>query len=166
LNPIAILLTHGHFDHFHGAGDLQKQYHIPVFIHEGDIDMLENNRLNGADEFKVPVVYSVDGSPLYDGQILFPEIFSIEVVHTPFHTKGSSCYLMKKEGFIFTGDTLFKNSIGRSDLPTGSFRAVIPSLEKLQALDEKIIVYPGHGQKTTIGEELRFNRYFKKRMNY
>lgn len=165
LNPIAIILTHGHFDHFHGAGDIQKKYGIPVYVHDMDIVMLENNRLNGTEQFKVPVSYQLDATPLYDGQILFPATFKIEVIHTPFHTKGSSCYLLKKEGYLFTGDTLFKNSIGRSDLPTGSFRTVIPSLEKLQLLDEKIVVYPGHGPKTTIGDELRFNRYFKKRIS-
>jgi len=160
---IAILLTHGHFDHINGAEYLQKQFGIPVYVHEADVTMLPDNNLNGADMHGFRGSYDIAATPFYDDESLTVGRRVIKTIATPFHTKGSVCYYLEEEGLLFAGDTLFKGSIGRSDLPSGSFRTIKSSLAKLQALKETVIVYPGHGPKTTIGQELRFNRYFQKR---
>jgi glyoxylase-like metal-dependent hydrolase (beta-lactamase superfamily II) len=161
--PLAILLTHGHFDHINGVEYLQKRYDVPAYIHEDDVAMLDNARLNGADMFHFDGQYDIKATPIISDQTLVIGNLAFETIHTPFHTQGSVCYYIKEAQCLFSGDTLFKGSIGRSDLPTGSFRHIAASLAKLQSLPPEVRIYPGHGPKSTIGSELQFNRYFKKR---
>ncbi len=161
--PLAILLTHGHFDHINGVEYLQKRYGIPAYIHEADLPLLDDPRHNGADMFHFDGQYDIKAVPLSSDEPLTIGHIAFATIHTPFHTQGSVCYYLKEDRCLFTGDTLFKGSIGRSDLPTGSFRHIAASLAKLQSLPPEVRVYPGHGPKSTIGEELKFNRYFKKR---
>ena len=161
--PLAMLLTHGHFDHINGAEFLQKAYRIPVYVHQADVIMLDNARLNGAEMFQFAGDYAIEPTSFYSDETIQIADIAIATIHTPFHTPGSVCYYLKEQKVLFTGDTLFKGSIGRSDLPLGSFRTINSSLAKLQTLPGDITIYPGHGPKSTIGKELEFNRYFKLR---
>ena len=157
----AILLTHGHFDHINGAEFLQKEFKVKAYIHEADLRMIDDPRLNGADMFRFEGHYDIKATSFYSDEALAIDDLIIRTIHTPFHTPGSVCYYLEGQKLLFTGDTLFKGSIGRSDLPLGSFRTISPSLAKLQTLPPDVAVYPGHGPKTTIGAELTYNRYFK-----
>lgn len=161
--PLAILLTHGHFDHVNGAEYLQKHLGVPVYVHQLDEVMIGDPSLNGADTFGFDGHYDIKCKTFISDETLTFGPISLKAIHTPFHTPGSVSYYVKEKGWLFSGDTLFKNSIGRSDLPLGSFRNIHTSLAKLQKLAPETIVYPGHGPKTTIGDELSFNRYFKPR---
>ena len=159
----AILLTHGHFDHINGAEYLQKVFAAPVYVHQEDEAMLSDPHLNGATMFRFSGNYDIKATTFGNDEVITIDTRKIITFHTPFHTKGSVCFYLPEEGWLFSGDTLFKGSIGRSDLPSGSFRTITASLTKLQSLPESVTVYPGHGPKTTIGYELKFNRYFQKR---
>jgi hydroxyacylglutathione hydrolase len=142
-----ILNTHGHSDHVSGDRAMQKRYHVPVYIHEFDAHLL--NETNESDS--VPNVILEDGSLVEFGDA------TLKVIHTPGHTKGSVCLLA--ENLIFTGDTLFAGGIGRTDFPGSSHSYMISSLKKLQLLPDWLVVYPGHGPSTTIGEEKRNNPF-------
>jgi len=159
----AILLTHGHFDHINGAEYLQKVFDTPVYVHQEDEAMLADPHLSGATMFRISGNYDIKATTFGNDEAVTINNRKIATFHTPFHTKGSVCFYLPEEGWLFSGDTLFKGSIGRSDLPSGSFRTITTSLIKLQSLPESVTVYPGHGPKTTIGNELKFNRYFQKR---
>lgn len=161
LEPLGILLTHGHFDHINTVPELQAKYQIPVYMFEQEIPMLDDAKLNGSLSFVGPLTYQAEVTPLYADETLNLGPFAFKVIHTPFHTSGSVCFYFNEEKTLFTGDTLFKNSIGRSDLPTGSFRTIKPSLHKLSILPADVAIYPGHGPSSTIGTEIKFNRYFK-----
>lgn len=113
--------------------------------------------------FRISGNYDIKATTFGNDEAVTINNRKIATFHTPFHTKGSVCFYLPEEGWLFSGDTLFKGSIGRSDLPSGSFRTITTSLIKLQSLPESVTVYPGHGPKTTIGNELKFNRYFQKR---
>jgi hydroxyacylglutathione hydrolase len=160
VKPMAILLTHGHFDHIYSASQLQKQFQLPIYLHEKEAILVNDRLLNGADMFNVPGTYTVEPIIIKDNQILTIADLRFKVIHTPFHTLGSVCYYLEEEKILFSGDTLFKGSIGRSDLPTGSFKTIKSSLQKLQKLSPKTKVYPGHGPLTTIKEEKQTNPYF------
>ena len=148
----AILLTHGHFDHIMGL-KIADNRPIDVFIGEKDAEMLNDESLNLAPLFgcKVPEIryYKTlkEGNYKING-------FDVRVIETPGHTAGSVCYLI--EDRLFTGDTMFRNTYGRTDLPTGDMDDMFDSLKKLLSLDEKIKVYPGHGETTSIKTEREF----------
>ncbi|MBQ9266506.1 MAG: MBL fold metallo-hydrolase [Bacilli bacterium] len=154
-----ILLTHGHFDHIRGINKFLEEYNCTIFIDEKDNELLENPRLNGLEEEQV-IVKSQNRYLLDDqDEINFGNGLFFKVIETPFHTQGSVCFLYEKENALFTGDTLFKGSIGRTDLPGGKQKQVEGSLNILKNLDPKLIVYPGHGEQTTLEHEIKTN-YF------
>ncbi len=158
-----ILLTHAHFDHISGLRNMKNIDNIPVALGEDDINKLDNPRLNGSSDLTdedVSIQLSAHG--LEDGMMLKALGLDIEVIHTPFHTSGSVCYYIESLNALFSGDTLFHLSIGRSDLPSGSERDIKSSLNKIKKLPLETVVYPGHGGKTTIKNELKFNEYMKK----
>jgi hydroxyacylglutathione hydrolase len=136
-----IVNTHGHSDHVSGDKALKKRYTAPVCIHEFDAYMLNETNESGL----VPNVILKDGSSVEFGDA------KLKVIHTPGHTKGSICLLAEK--LIFTGDTLFAGGIGRADFPGSSYSDMMSSLKKLQELPDNLVVYPGHGPSTTIGQE-------------
>ncbi|HNR12612.1 MAG TPA: MBL fold metallo-hydrolase [Thermodesulfobacteriota bacterium] len=138
-----IILTHGHFDHASGAAELRGILKAPVCIHQSDAGALGFQ----ADEF------------LIDGQVLMIGAYKLTVLHTPGHTPGGICILAP--GAVFTGDTLFAGSIGRSDFVGGDYRQLIKSIqEKLFPLGNDLRVYPGHGPASSIGRERTTNPFF------
>jgi len=157
----AILLTHGHFDHIMAAAELAHASSAQIYAHEAEEGLLADPTLNASRHFGtecslVPDVF------LKDGQTLELAGFSIRVIHTPGHTAGGACYYFVENGVLFSGDTLFLEDIGRSDLPTGNGRQLLESIKnRLMPLDDDIIVYPGHDMPTTIGHEREHNMYIK-----
>ncbi len=158
----AVLLTHGHYDHMGGIDFLVTEFHCPVFIHENDAAFLTNPRLNGSASFGESLITHVDPITFSADDTLKRLGLTIQTLATPFHTKGSVCFWLKELGAIFTGDTLFRGDIGRTDLPTGSSKTVASSLDKLRVLPETLVVFSGHGHPTTLEREKKFNRYFRK----
>lgn len=157
--PEAILLTHGHFDHIGAAMKLHEHYGIPVYAHRAEQEILENVDKNLSLMIGMGFTATADNY-LNDGQQLELAGFDIRIIHTPGHTIGSSCYYFETEGVLFSGDTLFRCSVGRTDFPTGSMRQIHDSIhEKLFVLPEETMVYPGHDQVTDIRYEKMFNPY-------
>ena len=154
--PECILLTHGHYDHIYGFKEGLPSY--PVFLSEEDHIFLTDPHYNGSIElFDDPL--TIDGLlpyPVEDEDEIKLGNFFVKVIATPFHTGGSVCFYLEKEGILFSGDTLFSHGIGRYDLKGACPRFLESSLRKLMKLPEETVVYPGHGRKTTIGEEKRF----------
>ncbi len=156
---MAILLTHGHFDHIMGVEGLRTQFGIPVYVHEDDADMLERPQLNAGAMIGVSISVQADQT-VKDGDVLHLAGMEIHVLHTPGHTPGGVCYYFPKEEVVFSGDTLFCGSVGRTDLPGGSMSALIRSVrEKVFKLPDLTVVYTGHGEPTKIGDEKRCNPF-------
>lgn len=155
-----ILNTHGHFDHVMGEYDAQKIFNVPVYVHEQDRNMVENLPQQ-LERFCLP---KDSQSPENVQTFTEKDIFKIgdkeiRILHTPGHTPGSVCFLV--ENMLFSGDTLFYTSIGRTDFEGGSFAQMKDSiLNKLFKLDDDVVVYPGHDCQTTIGYEKKHNAYF------
>ena len=143
----AILLTHGHFDHVGGVGALAAETDCPVYICAEDLSM-PPQMTNG------PIFYT---NTYKEGDILNLAGLSLKILHTPGHTPGSVC--IQAEDVLFTGDTLFQASCGRTDLPGGDWATILRSLRRLKALEGDHTVYPGHGPSTTLGDERKFNPY-------
>lgn len=154
----AVLLTHAHFDHISGLNDLFKEYHPVLFVNEEEEEFLESTRLNCSSQTRNPFIVEYDNKILIEDEdeIDFKDGYVFKVIGCQGHTKGSVSYYLKRENVLFSGDTLFKNGYGRCDLPTGSIRGMRESLTKLaKSLNDDCIVYPGHGEQTTIGKEFK-----------
>lgn len=159
LNPTAILLTHGHFDHAGGAAELAERYGIKVYAEEHERETLENPAINLSVWEGRQLSYHVDVF-LHDEQEIDLAGFHIRVLHTPGHTVGGCCYYFSYQNVVFSGDTLFAQSVGRTDFPKGSASALIRSIEeKLMPLPDETTVYTGHNEITTIGTERMYNPY-------
>lgn len=154
-----ILLTHGHFDHILAASELAAATKTPIHCHEAEVALLSDPRMNASSQIHrdcrlVPEIR------LMDDQMLSLAGFTIRVIHTPGHTAGGACYYFPKHRTLISGDTLFRDSVGRTDLPTGNGEVLIKSIRaKLMVLEDEVLVYPGHGDKTTIGYERENNIY-------
>ncbi len=160
LSVKAVLLTHGHFDHIMGLDDFLKEFPVPVYACEAEKELLESAELNSSrGMFGSPYIFS-RAEYVSDRQVLHIAGFEIRVIHTPGHTAGGCCYHIPEENVLFSGDTLFRASVGRTDLPTGSMGELVRSVrEKLMVLPEETKVYPGHMEETTIGYEKRYNPF-------
>ena len=159
LKPVAVLLTHGHFDHAGGAAELAREFQIPVYAHENEKETLEDPKLNVSWMMGKEEHFSADEF-VADEQELDLAGFHIRVLHTPGHTVGGCCYYLPYEDVVFSGDTLFCMSVGRTDFPKGSMASIVRSIkEKLMVLPERTIVYPGHNDVTTIENERMYNPY-------
>lgn len=157
--PVAILLTHGHFDHIMAAEELRDYYHIPIYACRAEADMLRDPVKNMTEYYRVPASFDADRY-LDDNDEFTCAGFRIQVMHTPGHTVGGCCYYLPEEKILFSGDTLFCGSVGRTDFPGGSMSQIIMSLHRLiDNLPEETEVYPGHNSSTTIGDEKRDNPF-------
>lgn len=157
--PVAILLTHGHYDHILAAEEIRKEYGIPVYACEKEAATLLDSSANLSGYGNRPCSLRAD-ILLADLQVFEVAGFSVQMLHTPGHTEGSCCYYLKDEGILFSGDTLFYGSVGRTDFPGGSTAQIVQSLHKLvDNLPEETEVYPGHDMSTTIGYEKRYNPF-------
>jgi glyoxylase-like metal-dependent hydrolase (beta-lactamase superfamily II) len=142
-----VVNTHGHWDHIGGDQTIQERYNVPICIHEFDAHLLREEIGNTSG----PIVMLKEGSLIEFGDV------KLKVIHTPGHTDGSICLLAAY--LIFTGDTLFAGSAGRTDFPGSSYTDMVSSLDKLKKLPDDLIVYPGHGPSTLMGEEKRSNPF-------
>ena len=157
--PVGILLTHGHFDHIMAVKEVKEEYQISVYACSHEKMMLKEPSVNMTDRMRKPCSICPDIF-LEDLEVFEAAGFSIQMFHTPGHTKGSCCYYMQEEGVLFSGDTLFCGSVGRTDFPGGSAREIRESLHRLlNALPDDTEVYPGHDMSTTIGYEKRYNPF-------
>lgn len=157
--PAAILLTHGHFDHMLAADALRSAYDIPVYACIQEKNLLKNARYNLSASWASPHVMEADRY-LADGETFREAGFEIRLLHTPGHTEGSCCYYLPEEAVLFSGDTLFAGSVGRTDFPTSSGADMRKSLQRLLSeLPADTRVCPGHGEETTIAYEKRYNPF-------
>jgi hydroxyacylglutathione hydrolase len=156
LNLKFIINTHGHGDHIFGNG----HFKCPVYIHRLEKDFLTDPAKNLSGMLGMFLKTPEATKLLEDGEKILLDDLELEILHTPGHTPGGIS--IKMDGVIFTGDTLFAGSIGRTDLPEGDEKALFKSIrEKLFNLGDDTIVYPGHGEESTIGKEKRTNPFFK-----
>ena len=159
LKPVAILLTHGHFDHILAAEEIKKKYNIPIYACAKEEKTLQDPRINLTAFHMSSYTLKADVY-LTDLQVVELAGFSVQMIETPGHTLGSCCYYLKDEGVLFSGDTVFCGSVGRTDFPEGSTAAIVNSLHRLlEALPDNTEVYPGHDTSTTIGYEKRYNPF-------
>ena len=157
--PVAILLTHGHFDHAGAAEALADKYQISIYAHEAERETLEDPGLNLCGMIGEHKVYHADIF-VKDEEVLNLAGFSIRVFFTPGHTIGGCCYYIADEKILFSGDTLFQESVGRTDFPRGSASDLIRAIrEKLMPLPDDVTVYTGHDESTLMGYERMHNPY-------
>jgi len=164
LKPVHLLATHGHLDHNFGNAHLFRQYGLKVEICAGDQQLVERLPQQAAALFGMEI--SDDQPPvgrlLNDGDTITFGQHTLQVIQTPGHSHGSCLFYCKEEGVVFSGDTLFRMSIGRTDFPEGSWQQMEQSLAKIAGtLPKDTVVYPGHGPQTTIADELQYNPYLR-----
>ncbi len=158
LDLACILLTHGHYDHIGAAEALRQQYGCKIVIHCADAEMLVEPQKN----VPIPGYVGLNAPAdriVQDGDTIVVGSMEFLVIVTPGHTPGSVCYAI--QDVLFTGDTLFWGSIGRTDFPGGSWEEMQQSLSCLNAMEESYTVYPGHGPKTTLDAEKQSNPYMR-----
>ncbi|MCR5282916.1 MAG: MBL fold metallo-hydrolase [Lachnospiraceae bacterium] len=152
-----IYLTHGHFDHIYGLKALKELTGADVFAYEEERELCGDVQMNVSDLFGRSVTAEVD-TYLSDGAKIGYGNINGRLIATPGHTQGSCCYYFEEDGILISGDTLFEESVGRTDFPTGSTSKLVRSIQdKLFVLPDDTKVFPGHGEQTTIGHEKKYN---------
>lgn len=155
-----LIITHGHIDHILGIDTLKNLYKVDCQLHGDDIQMIQTSPSHalmfGLVFEKVPLIDRL----LKDGDIITFGNSSLEVIHTPGHSKGGVCFYSSNQKLMFSGDTLFRSSIGRTDLMDGNYETLIDSIiHKIFPLGDDVVVYPGHGDSTTIEYERHNNPF-------
>ena len=160
LNLVAILLTHGHYDHMMAVNELRQEWKIPIFASKAEKETLSNPEINLSLEWEGRG-YTVEADEyLEDGQEIELAGSKIRMYLTPGHTEGSCCYYFEEEELLMSGDTIFEGNCGRCDLPGGSFAQMQISLHKIiDHLPQEVQIYPGHGNETSIRHEKSYNPY-------
>ena len=164
LHPVHLLCTHGHFDHCMGNGLIYREFGLKPEAHIGDQFLMETMQQQTTDILGVALPMEVPPVCRYftDKDAITFGSHTLRILHTPGHTPGGVTYYCKEEGIAFSGDTLFRMSIGRTDFDGGSYEQIVHSLrEVLAVLPPDTKVYPGHGPETTIADEIRYNPYMK-----
>lgn len=157
----AIYLTHGHFDHIEGCHALKELSGAKIYALDEEADICRDAGLNLSADFGMAYTVEPDGY-VHDGDICTEAGISFRVIATPGHTRGSCAYYFEEEKFIIGGDTLFLESVGRTDFPTGSMSKLVKSVkEKLFVLPDEVKVFSGHGEATTIGHEKQHNPFLQ-----
>ena len=164
LKPLAIFLTHAHFDHIGAVDLLRDAFEIPVYIHKAEVSWLADPKKNGSGNYME--LQNIIVRPPKEEHIIHKEQtfkisdFEFEAVFTPGHSPGSITYIFKEDGFAVVGDTLFERSVGRTDLIGGSMKVLMDSIhQKILTLPEDTIIYPGHGDYTTPAAEMENNPF-------
>ena len=157
LEPLAVILTHGHADHVGAAAELLGHFHIPLWIHEAD-EKIMRSQVNR----EIAAMFAMTLPPpaerlLTDGETIGADDLSLTVIHSPGHTPGS--ILLQSDDLLFTGDTLFQGDVGRTDLPGGDAEQLQRSLAKIREFPAATIILPGHGETSTLEQELKTNPY-------
>lgn len=162
LRPRVILATHAHLDHVGAVAGIQQQHQVPLLLHGEEQQVLDSLDWQ-CDLFGLPRIPTPEvGGQLQDGETLEHADVPIETIATPGHTPGSTCYHVPELQRVFTGDTLFAGTVGRTDLPGGDAATLTRSLKRLcDKLDDETVALPGHGPETTIGEERQTNPFFR-----
>jgi len=156
---VGILLTHGHFDHILGCAGLKELSGAKIYAYEKEKVLCEDPFVNVSAQTGRSCTVEVD-EYVKDGQEITLADMTCKVLATPGHTVGSCCYYFEEDKLLISGDTLFLESVGRTDLPTGSMTKLTNSIkEKIAVLPEDVQVYPGHGDSTTVGHELQYNPF-------
>ncbi|WP_296334188.1 MBL fold metallo-hydrolase [Veillonella sp. LMAG:2] len=160
LQPEAVILTHGHGDHIGGVQAVVDAFKVPVYINKGDEEFLTNSNLNLSGAIGQPVKVTGDIHFIKEDDVIHLGEYSFKIIETPGHTPGGVCFY--GEGMVLAGDSLFLESIGRTDFPGSSYEDLIDSVRhKLFTLPEETVVYPGHGPETTIGHEKTYNPFVR-----
>ncbi len=156
----AILLTHGHYDHIGAAVKVSKATKAPIYAGECEKEVLENPSINLSAMMGEHAISLIADKWLTDGEVIELAGITIRCIHTPGHTKGGMSYYVEDANILFSGDTLFAASIGRTDFPTGSMSELVRSIKsKLLILPENTKVFTGHGESTSIAYEKQYNPF-------
>ena len=154
-----LLLTHGHYDHIIGAAELCRRYHPQVCACEAELEVLQKGLYNLSSVHNIRLnSFNVDRL-LHDGDIIELGESRIRFIHTPGHTAGSGCYIVDEH--IFSGDTIFCESIGRTDFPTSSFVDMRRSVQRIKELEGDYYIYPGHDMYSTLEHERKYNPFMR-----
>lgn len=164
LTPVFAVCTHAHPDHLAGIGFVMDKYNVPLALHSDDTYLLDVMPVE-CKKYRFSVPQTTIGLDLKHNNVKFGDT-ELQVIHTPGHTRGGVCLYEPNSKILFSGDTLFRESIGRSDLPGGNYDELMSSItKKLLPLGDDVVVYPGHAQDTTIGSESVYNPFITEVLN-